>query len=231
MDNVRGKRLAWAKFSALRNNLPGTWDENAVSDFHEGLTALEQAFGEDLSAFRISEERMQPVPMNIQRQPPSGHPVPRPPLAKSRYCSGQFARQQVEGVHSYLERLISPMSRSLDPQPVALTEAQRIRLVNAEKELRDAVQSRQQMKDLNHPPGWARAGFDNEPSPVVEIVGILNLELDVKKYVVEEINVLAEAAWEIRPLERFAELVKNCAAEAVDRGLGMVDPSDRPRVK
>ena len=227
MDDARRRGLAWAKFTALRNNLPRTWDETAVSDFHQILVGLQEAFGEDLSAFRITQDRMKPVPVNVQRQPRSGRPVPPPLMSQARYCSVQFALQQVEGVYSYLEHLESQMSRSPEPEPTALTDAQRNRLVSAEEKLRDAVRSRQQMKDLKYPSDWVRAGLHNGPSPSEEMVGLLSLELDVRTYVVEEINTLAEAAWSIRPLDGFAERVNKCAAEAVDHGLGFVNTADR----
>jgi len=148
-------------------------------------------------------------------------------MSQARYCSVQFALQQVEGVYSYLEHLESQMSRSPEPEPTALTDAQRNRLVSAEEKLRDAVRSRQQMKDLKYPSDWVRAGLHNGPSPSEEMVGLLSLELDVRTYVVEEINTLAEAAWSIRPLDGFAERVNKCAAEAVDHGLGFVNTADR----
>jgi hypothetical protein len=189
----------------LRNNLPRTWDTTAVSSFHEVLAALQQAFGEDLSSFRI--------------------PGATQPLSSSEYCSEQIALQQLEGVHSYLQRLQSGTPRSPEQEPVPLTERQRTRLANAEKELRDAVRSRQPTRELNRLSGPERAVLNNTPAE--DVSGILSLELDVRKYVIDEINVLAEAAWNIRPLERFTEHIDNCASEAVEHGLAMLDSSDR----
>ena len=210
MDDPQRQSSAWARFMELRNNLPRIWDTTAVSNFHEVLAALQEAFGEDLSAFRI--------------------PGATPPLSNSAYCSEQVALQQLEGVHSYLQRIQSGTLQSPEQKPVPLTEGQRTRLANAEKELRDAVRSRQQRRELNRPSGPERAVLNNAPSPAEDVAGILCLELDVRKYVIDEINVLAEAAWNIRPLERFTERIENCAAEAVEHGLGMVDPADRRRV-
>src|SRR5689334_15360963 len=106
MDNSPAKRLAVAKFMALRNSPLGSWDDNDVSSFHDILSVLQEAFGEDLSAFRIPDERMQPVPAYVQRRPRMGRPVPPIPMTGRRLCSEHFARQQIEGLYSYLQQMI-----------------------------------------------------------------------------------------------------------------------------
>src|ERR1035438_2347092 len=171
MDDPRKRSSAWARFMDLRNNLPRTWDTTAVSSFHEVLAALQQAFGEDLSSFRI--------------------PGATQPLSSSEYCSEQIALQQLEGVHSYLQPLQSGTPRSPEQEPVPLTERQRTRLANAEKELRDAVRSRQPTRELNRLSGPERAVLNNTPAE--DVSGILSLELDVRKYVIDEINEIGRA--------------------------------------
>ena len=111
--------------------------------------------------------------------------------------------------------------------PQSLTEGQQTRLSDAERRLRDAVDSRRQMRALNSPPGWRRVGFDELPSPIEELAAVRSLELDVRAYLVERINVLAEAGWLIRPIENYSEYVRTEADGALEHGLSVVDPTDR----
>lgn len=110
--------------------------------------------------------------------------------------------------------------------PQRLTEGQRTRLSAAETKLRDAVNSRRQMKALNSPTGWRRAGFDGLPSPLEDFAAIRSLELDVRAYIIERINVMAEAGWLIRPIEKYTEYIRAEASDALDHALNIVDPSD-----
>jgi hypothetical protein len=114
----RQKGLAKARFLPLLNSPPCDWDETDIARFHQILSALEEAYGEDLSAFRIPEERLKDIPMYAQRQPRSGRAVARPPMAKSRYCPAEFARQQIEGVHFYLQVLDSGSKASSEPASI-----------------------------------------------------------------------------------------------------------------
>jgi hypothetical protein len=53
MDIANKQSLACARFQALRSHPPSSGDEGEVSQFHEIVSALEEAFSEDLSVFRI----------------------------------------------------------------------------------------------------------------------------------------------------------------------------------
>jgi len=46
---------AWARFQALLSHPLSSGDEGEVSQFHEIVSALEEAFNVDLSSFRIQK--------------------------------------------------------------------------------------------------------------------------------------------------------------------------------
>jgi hypothetical protein len=58
MNDAEKQNTAWARFMAIRDHPPSSWDESAVADFHGIVTALEEAHhGIDLSAFRVPDTR------------------------------------------------------------------------------------------------------------------------------------------------------------------------------
>lgn len=48
---------AWSRFDAFRNRPPTWLDDDAVAQFHDIVTALEEASGEDLSLFQADAIR------------------------------------------------------------------------------------------------------------------------------------------------------------------------------
>jgi hypothetical protein len=86
---------------ALLDFPPVEWDEAAVSHFHEILFALQEAFGMDLSEFRIPDRLMMPIPPYVRRMPRRSGLVP--PISYSRLALAQFAWQQIETLYLLLE--------------------------------------------------------------------------------------------------------------------------------
>jgi hypothetical protein len=113
MDDARKRSLALAKFSAFRNHPPTQFDEEAVAQFHAIVTALEDAFGEDLSSFRIPDSQMEQRVVSVApvlsrpRRPPSGGIR----MSKKRFCDDTFMRRQIEGIVSYFQNLQPPSGR------------------------------------------------------------------------------------------------------------------------
>src|SRR5260221_8020327 len=58
MDSANKQSLALARFQALQSHPPSSGDEGEVSQFHEIVSALEEAFNLDLSSFRIPEAEL-----------------------------------------------------------------------------------------------------------------------------------------------------------------------------
>ena len=58
MDDYKKWNLAAARFVGFANNVPNIVNENRVNEYHSIVDALQEASGENLSAFRISAEEL-----------------------------------------------------------------------------------------------------------------------------------------------------------------------------
>jgi hypothetical protein len=115
MGDARLQSLAWAKLIALRCNPPRDWDEPTVSQFHDILRDLEAAFGQELGPFRIPNEKLCPQPSGPSRYAGHGRPALPAPMSAMRYCPGEFALRQIEGVFVVLEPLARRRSEPAPP--------------------------------------------------------------------------------------------------------------------
>jgi len=95
MEDQKKWHVAWARFSGFQTAPPSGWDAQTVEDFHEVLTALEAASGDDLTAFRIPQSRMKPQETSWNTM--TGQAT----YTDELYCDPQYARRQVEGVAAY----------------------------------------------------------------------------------------------------------------------------------
>ncbi len=113
MDDVRKRSLAFAQFDAFRNHPPRAFDEDAVAQFHQIVTALGEAFGEDLSSFRIPDSQMKPrvVSVGPMRARPGRRPSGGREMSEKRYCDDRFMRRKIEGIVSYFQNLQPPPGR------------------------------------------------------------------------------------------------------------------------
>jgi hypothetical protein len=113
MDEFQQWHLAWARFDALRTHQPTAWDESAVQQYHEIVTALEEASpSDDLSSFRVPDSELQPkvtgfTPARLNRRGSIN-------LSQTRYCNDQYMRRQIEGIALYFHnRQPSPEPRKI----------------------------------------------------------------------------------------------------------------------
>ena len=67
MDDARKQSLAWARFEALQSHPPRLWDETAVAQFHEIVTALKEAFAVDLTFFRAPDSHLKQRIVGVSR--------------------------------------------------------------------------------------------------------------------------------------------------------------------
>jgi len=113
MDDPRKTNLALAKFYAFRNHLPRAFDEEEVKQFHQIVTALEEAFGEDLSSFRIPDSQMKRRVISVGpvRARPGRPPSGGKKMSEKRYCDDSFMRRQIDGILSYFQNLQPPPER------------------------------------------------------------------------------------------------------------------------
>jgi hypothetical protein len=105
MDNDNQQSLALARFEALRIHQPKSWDEGAVSTFHEIVTSLEDAFGFDLSAFRVPATDMKPRRLGDSRVSYSGRFPAHRQLSVQLYCDEAVIRRHIDGIVLYFQRL------------------------------------------------------------------------------------------------------------------------------
>ncbi len=101
---ARRRHIALSRFEAFRNNQPKWWYEKEVQQYHDIVTALAEAYGDDLSSFRVPDTMMEYKIISIQRGSYSGRPgsVQR---SDKRSCETTYMRQQLEGLALYLKCL------------------------------------------------------------------------------------------------------------------------------
>ena len=116
MDDARKWSLAWSRFEAFRNHPPNCWDENAVGQFNQIVTALEEASSEDLSLFRVPDSEMK------QRVEGASRPTRRRPgslsMSHKLYGDEQYMRRQMEGMSSYFHNLQTPAEPPPAPKKI-----------------------------------------------------------------------------------------------------------------
>jgi len=110
MDDGRKHSLAWARFEALRSHPPRLWDETAVVQFHEIVTALEEAYAVDLTSFRVPDAHLKQRVVGVSRIGYSGRRRP-PQVSDERYCEERFVQRQIEGIVFYFQNLQPPPDR------------------------------------------------------------------------------------------------------------------------
>lgn len=105
---------AFARFQALKRNMPGSVDVQRVNEYHSILHELQDASGEDLSSFRIPESELNPVPTRVPFAS-RRNPHPRTQYSSERYVDDDFFARQVDGVSNIVQRIAA----SLNPQDLS----------------------------------------------------------------------------------------------------------------
>ena len=126
MDIANNQKLAWARFQALRSHPPSSGDEGEVSQFHEIVSALEEAFKVDLSSFRIPDAELKQFEdesgntswvdagRHVARSswtPYPGHFPSGKQMSDKRFCDVQFLHRQIDGIAIYFQHLSSTPER------------------------------------------------------------------------------------------------------------------------
>jgi hypothetical protein len=112
MDIVNKQNLVWARFQALRSHPPSAGDEDEVSQFHEIVSALEEAFNENLSVFRIPEDKLKQYEdesgstawVDAGRHGGRFNPACKQ-MSERRFCDVRFLQQQIDGIALYFQNL------------------------------------------------------------------------------------------------------------------------------
>jgi hypothetical protein len=126
MDIATPKQsLAWAGFQALQSHPPSSGNEGEVSQFHEIVSALEEAFNVDLSSFRIREAELKQFEdesgsttwVDAGRQAgrfsrtPSGYFPDRKQMSDKRFCDVHLLQRRIDGIAFYFQNLIPTPER------------------------------------------------------------------------------------------------------------------------
>jgi hypothetical protein len=111
MDIATKQSLAWARFQALLSHPLSSAGEGEVSQFHEIVSALEEAFNLDLSLFRIPEAELKQYEdeSGSTAWEDAGRNVGRFPARKQmsdkRFCDVHFLKRQIDGIALYFQNL------------------------------------------------------------------------------------------------------------------------------
>jgi hypothetical protein len=107
MDIANKQSLAMAQFQAFQTKPPSTWDESAVSQFNEVVSALEEAFETDLSSFQIPESELKQYEdeSGSTSWVDAGRFPARKQMSQKRYCDEKLAQRKIDGIVFYFQNL------------------------------------------------------------------------------------------------------------------------------
>jgi hypothetical protein len=116
MDDDRKWHLAWAQLDAFQKNLPSLVEEKHVAEFHDILKLLDEATGEDISAFRIPDEEVKPRITGILRPAFSGRRPGHTSYSDKKYCDRNLMLRKIDAVYGYFKRLQPPPEKPHKPK-------------------------------------------------------------------------------------------------------------------
>jgi hypothetical protein len=99
--------LAKARFLALRQHQRDLWNRDNVARYHTVIADLEQAYGIDLTSFRVPDGEMRPRLIGITRAPLSGRFPARKQYSKESFCDEGLMQERIEGIYLYLQSIES----------------------------------------------------------------------------------------------------------------------------
>jgi hypothetical protein len=109
-------KMAAFRLEALRRDIPEDITEDHVVEYHRLLRELQEASGEDLSAFRISDNEVQ---KRLVRSLVTflGAPPPPPIYTEKKHCDRNLFSRQVEALWCYVQHLqADPNAPPPDPK-------------------------------------------------------------------------------------------------------------------
>jgi hypothetical protein len=120
MDIDNKMNSALAQLQAMQINRPSSGDEGEVSQFHEIVDALEEAFKVDLTSYRIQDADLKQYEdeSGSTSWVDAGRHVDRFSLAPAskqmsakRYCDVHLLQRKIDGVALYIQTLIQTPER------------------------------------------------------------------------------------------------------------------------
>src|SRR5437660_5219186 len=96
-------KLAMSRFNGYYANIPSWLKTEQIEDYHDIVSALEEASGEDLSHFKIPADKIRPKIRSVQpgtrRHPGSAQ------YSREGYCDSTFFQGQIDGLKNYLNTI------------------------------------------------------------------------------------------------------------------------------
>jgi hypothetical protein len=116
--------------------------------------------------------------------------------------------------------MLSPVAKN----DRTLTEAQQLRINDAERELKDNLAAHEKMRELLEPADWRQVGATSQER---KIAGeIPKLQRDIKDCVIKVLRVLAEASLSLGSVKRFSDQLHGDARELLEWAFSRVNPKD-----
>lgn len=102
--------LAWANFDSFKNNLPEEVEDTHVNEYHQILDLMENSSGEDLSAFRIPDDKLEPKILSFQppRYRGGGGSVR---YSGKKTCDRNFMQRKLQALESYFNNIQPPAGK------------------------------------------------------------------------------------------------------------------------
>ena len=131
MLDDRKWKLATAQFHAIRTNIPTLIHENLVIEYHEALTAMASASGEDFDSFRIPQSEIKPRVTGGQVGF-GGNPG-RTFYSKDNFCDVNLFKRKIDSLFRYLPALDDAQANqdSNAPQSIRAQTQKRYREIQA----------------------------------------------------------------------------------------------------
>lgn len=97
-------KMAFAQLTGLMQHPPSSPDEDDVRRFHSIVAQFEEACGEDLSVFRVSDEEVAPRVTSFQLAPYGGGHG-RSTYSKKKFCNAQYFYARLQGLCNFATAL------------------------------------------------------------------------------------------------------------------------------
>jgi len=103
--DIKQWNVGISKLSAFMQFRHPPYEEDAVAEFHEIITILEEGSGESLSQFRIRPEKLKPEVVGSRPGVYWGDDAPQPIFSSNKRCDPGFFQSQEAGLASYVKIL------------------------------------------------------------------------------------------------------------------------------
>ena len=115
--------LGVSLLSGFMQHVPGAIDEDCVQQYHGIVLLLEQSSGEDLSLFKIPDDKLARKLTSFAHDL-FGDGSGSATYSKERFCDGPFFRSQLHGLSNYIQVIKGPTVSNKGSRYDSLTDEQ-----------------------------------------------------------------------------------------------------------